>query len=76
MFIYGLNLNRSCERRSFANDSKLSVAQMFAADDYVVRGPFFHEAAAAVLAKVKPHLAPKDMEQDFINYMDRFTVLD
>lgn len=42
----------------------------------VARGPFFHEAAVAVLAKVKPHLAPKDLEQDFINYMDRFTVLD
>lgn len=39
-------------------------------------GPFFHEAAVAVLAKVKAHLAPKDLEQDFINYMDRFTVLD
>lgn len=42
----------------------------------MTRGPFFHEAAVAVLAKVKPHLAPKDLEQDFINYMDRFTVLD
>lgn len=76
MIIYGLNVNRSCERRSFTNDYKLCMAQMFTADDYVARGPFFHEAAAAVLAKVKAHLAPKDLEQDFINYLDRFTVLD
>lgn len=41
------------------------MAQMFTADDSVARGPFFHEAAAAVLEKVKPHLAPKDLEQDF-----------
>lgn len=52
------------------------MAQMFTADDSVARGSFFHEAPVAVLAKVKAHLAPKDLEQDFINYMDRFTVLD
>lgn len=48
---------------------------MFTADASVVWGHFFHEAAETLLAKVKPHLSPKEPEQGFIYWMDHLMVL-
>lgn len=49
---------------------------MFTADVSVVWGHFFHEAAETFLAKVPPHLSPKDSEQGFIYWTDPLMVLD